>query len=88
MFKPIRNNILVKPYPSDEISDGGILVPDTAKEPSHKVHIVSVGTGLPKKPMKLKVGQTGFRVKDWGEPFIIDGELHYLMDQSAIIAIQ
>ena len=85
---PVRSNILVKPYPSNEVSIGGIIVPDTAKMPSNKVHIVAVGTGLPKKPMKLKAGQTGFRVKDWGQEILVDGELHFIMDQSAVIALQ
>lgn len=85
---PVRQNVLVKPYPSSEVSTGGIFVPDAAKTPSNKVHIVAVGTGTPNKPMKLKAGQTGYRVKDWGEQFLIDGELHYLMEQSAIIALQ
>lgn len=85
---PVRQNVLVKPYPSSEVSTGGIFVPDTAKTPSNKVHIVAVGTGTPNKPMKLKAGQTGYRVKDWGDSFLIDGELHYLMEQSAIIALQ
>ena len=85
---PVRQNVLVKPYPSSDVSVGGIFVPDSAKAPSNKVYIVAVGTGTPNKPMKLKAGQTGYRVKDWGEQFLIDGELHYLMEQSAIIALQ
>jgi len=38
--------------------------------------------------MLLKEGQTGFRVQDWGQEVLIDGELHFLMEQSAIIAAQ
>lgn len=85
---PIRTNVLVKPYPPDDISEGGIFVPDSAKEPSNKVLVVEVGAGTKQKPMQLKKGQTGFRVKQWGEPILIDGELHFIMEQSAIIALQ
>lgn len=87
-MKPIRNYVLVKPFPADEISEGGIFVPESARQESNKVHIVAVGNGTVKKPMNLKSGQTGFRVKDWGIPVEIDGETHYLMDNSAIIAIE
>jgi chaperonin GroES len=87
-MRPILQNVLVRPYPSDEKSEGGIFVPESAREVSNKVFIVEVGNGSKEKPMKLKSGQTGFRVKDWGQEFIINGEKHYLMDQSAIIALQ
>ena len=87
-MKPIGNNIVVKPYESDSVSEGGILVPDSAKKVSNKVFIVKVSEGSIKKPMFLKEGQTGFRVKEWGQEILIDGELHYIMDQSAIIALQ
>ena len=85
---PVRQNILVKPYPSEEVSEGGIYVPENAREVSNKVKVVAVGTGTPKKPMLLKAGMTGFRVKSWGQPLEIDGELHFIMEQSAIIALQ
>ena len=55
---------------------------------SNRVKIVSVGNGSKEKPMLLKEGQIGFRVKDWGEPILIDGEKHYLMTQQSIIALQ
>lgn len=86
MLKPIRNQVLVKPYPSDEISEGGILVPESARRPSNKVHIVKVGNGTKDKPMKLKAGDTGYRVFEWGCPVFVNGELHFIMDMEAIIA--
>lgn len=88
MIKPILQNIIVKPFKSEEVSDGGIFVPESYRSVNNKVMVVATGNGTIKKPMRLKEGDIGFRVKDWGEPMIIDGELHYLMDQAAIIALQ
>lgn len=85
---PIRTQVLVKPFPSDEISEGGIFVPLSARRPSNKVKVIKVGNGTKEKPMKLKEGMTGFRVKDWGCDVMIDGELHFIMDQDAIIATE
>lgn len=85
---PIRSQVLVRPYPADEISEGGILVPLSAREVSNKVKIVKVGNGTKDKPMKLKEGDTGFRVKSWGCEVLVNGELHFLMDQDAILALQ
>lgn len=87
-MKPIGHNVLIKPHLSDEVSEGGIFVPDSCKTPSNKGLIVAVGNGTPSKPMKVKAGQTCFRVKDWGQEVLIDGELHFLMNQDAVIAIQ
>lgn len=87
-MKPIRNFVLVKPFPPDEVSEGGIFVPESARAENNKVHIVAVGEGTVKRPMNLKAGQVGYRVKDWGTPVEIEGEKHYLMDNSAIIAIE
>jgi chaperonin GroES len=86
-MKPIKTLILFKPSPSDEVSEGGIFVPDSAREVNNKGTIVSVGNGTKSKPMGLKTGDVGFRVKNWGEEIIINGEKHYLMDQDAIIAL-
>jgi len=86
IIKPIRDNILVKTFESDNISEGGIYVPDSAKTISNKVEVIAVGNGVKNKPMKLKIGDIGYRVKDHGTEIIIDGEKHYLMNQDAILA--
>ncbi len=87
MIKPIRNNILVKPFRGDEVTKGGIVVPDSFVKESDKVTIVAVGNGTKNRPMKLKAGTIGYRVSMWGEPIQIDGELFYLMKDNAIIAL-
>ncbi len=87
-MKLIKTKILVKPFPPDEESEGGILVPESARGISNKVLVVETGEGTVKEPMRLKKGDTAFKVKDWkGEIEVtIGGELHYIMEQSAIIA--
>lgn len=81
-MKAHGKNVIVKPYPSSEFSEGGLIVPDSVKKPSNKVSIVSVGDRV----TKVKEGQSGFRVKSWGHDVLINNELHFIMDQSAIIA--
>lgn len=84
---PIRSQILFKPFPPDTISTGGIYVPETAQQVNNKGTVIKVGRGTKDRPMMLKPGDIGHRVKDWGCEVIIDGEKHYLMDQDAILAI-
>lgn len=88
MIKPIRNNVIVKCFPGHEVSEGGVIMPESMRKPSNKVQIVAVGSGLPNKPMKLKAGSIGYRVKDWGNEIEIDGEKYIQMDASAIIALE
>lgn len=85
---PILNQILFKPLPSDEISEGGLFIPETARAISDKGIIVKVGNGTAKKPMSLKEGMVGYRVKGWGQEIMIDNELHFLMDEGAILATE
>mgnify|MGYP000993962647 CR=1 FL=1 len=85
---PILNNVLVKPYPSPEITESGFYVPENAREVNNKVLVVEVGKGTDKKPMLFKKGVTAFRVKDWGTEIVINNEKHFLMDQGALLAIE
>lgn len=85
-MQPVRNNILVKPFPPDEVSEGGILVPESARKESCKMNVIAVGNGTKERKMIFKKGDIVYRVKDWGTPIDIEGERYYLMDQNAIIA--
>ena len=46
-IKPLHDRVVVKPIEADEISAGGILIPDSAKEKSTKGEVVAVGPGKP-----------------------------------------
>jgi co-chaperonin GroES (HSP10) len=84
MIQPIRKNVLVICFDGDAVSKGGIIVPDAFKAESNKVKVIAVG----KLVKGLKKGDIGHRVKDWGEAVIEYGQKYYIMDESAIIALQ
>lgn len=85
-LRPIKNKVLVKPFPSDEMSAGGIIVSEAHRAISNKMEVISVGEGTKQTPMQFKKGDTVFRVKDLGDPIEIKGELHFLIEQSWLIA--
>lgn len=87
-MQTVGSQILFKPFPSDEISESGLIVPENARAISDKGIIVQVGKGSPKRPMKLKEGQTAYRVHKWGEAVFVNNELHFIMDEKAIIAAE
>lgn len=86
MITPIRDQVLAKPYPSDAMSEGGIIVSEAHRAVSNKMKIVEVGNGTKKEPMRFKKGDTAFRVKDHGEELLIGGEKYFLIKQSHLIA--
>ncbi len=86
MIRPIKNNVLVKPFPSDEFTQSGLFVPENAREVNNKVRIVAVGEGTANNPMVLKPGATAYRVLNWGTEIFIDGEQYFLMDKGALLA--
>lgn len=88
MIKPKNQQVLVRPFPSDEETVGGIYVPESCRERNNKATVVAAGSGTEKHPMQYKVGMVVHNIKDCGEPFVICGEILYLMDQSSILAIE
>lgn len=87
-MQPYNNNILFKPFEMPSATEGGIILPDSFKRVSNKGEIVAVGEGTLQRPMKLKAGMIGYRVKDWGTEVIIENETYYLMEDKAIIALE
>ena len=61
-FKPLGNRIVVQPIETEEqVSAGGIFIPDTAKEKPQEGTIVAVGPGRmtdegKRIPMEVEVG--------------------------------
>jgi co-chaperonin GroES (HSP10) len=85
-MKVIRDNVLVKPFMSDSVSSGGIFVSEAHRAVSQKVTVVGVGNGTKKSPMNWKNGDIAFRVKDCGDEILIDGERHFIVKSTWLIA--
>lgn len=85
---PIKSQILFKPFAPKDVSESGLFIPESARQTRDKGTIVKVGRGTEKKPMRLKEGMIGYRVKSWGTEVIIQGEQHFLMDEAAILAVE
>ena len=44
-IKPLGDRIVVQPLEAEEVTKGGIILPETAKEKPHEGKIVAVGRG-------------------------------------------
>lgn len=85
-MRAIRDNVIVKPLPSDEKSVGGIIVSEAHRAVSDKVAVVSVGNGTKKNPMNWKPGDIAFRVHACGDEVEINGEKHFIVKADWLIA--
>jgi chaperonin GroES len=83
-FKPLGNRVVVEPLEGDEqVSAGGIYIPDTAKEKPQEGTVVAVGPGRVTDdgnnvPMELKVGDVVIYSKYAGTEYK-QGEIEYLV---------
>ncbi len=90
-LKPLDDRIVVKRLDSEEKSEGGIFLPDTAKEKPQKGKVVSVGEGKildsgERSKMVLKKGDTILFGKYSGTDVNVDGEELIIMRESEVLA--
>lgn len=85
----ILNNIIIRPCKSDEISEGGIIVPENAQVRSNKCVIVSHGNGTKNNPLSFPegfgVGSTCIHIKGAGVETEFNGEKLYIIKSQDIL---
>ncbi|MCK4387655.1 MAG: co-chaperone GroES [Dehalococcoidia bacterium] len=90
-IKPLGDRVVIKPIPKEEVSKGGIVLPDTVKEKPQEGEIIAVGPGKLSEDgkriaMEVKVGDTVIYSKYAGTEFKLDDEEVVIMRESDILA--
>lgn len=90
-LSPLGDRIVVKPIELEEVTKGGIILPDTAKEKPQEGEIVVVGPGKltddgTRIAMDVKVGDKVIYAKYAGTDVEIDNEKLLIMHESDIMA--
>jgi chaperonin GroES len=90
-IKPLGERVVIKPLPREEISKGGIVLPDTAKEKPQEGEIIAVGPGKLSEDgkriaMEVKVGDKVVYSKYAGTEFKLDEEEVVILRESDILA--
>jgi len=90
-IKPLGERVVIKPLPKEEVSKGGIVLPDTAKEKPQEGEIIAVGPGKLSEDgkriaMEVKVGDKVIYSKYAGTEFKLDEEEVVIMRESDILA--
>ena len=86
-IKPLADRVLITPAAAKEVTLGGIIIPDSAKEKPLKGTVTAVGNGTKDEEMVVKVGDTVLYGKYSGTEIEVEGEKYLMMRQSDILAI-
>ena len=90
-IEPLGDRVVIKSVPKEEVSKGGIFLPDTAKEKPQEGAIIAVGPGRlteegQRIAMDVKVGDKVIYSKYAGTEFKLDEQELIIMRESDILA--
>jgi chaperonin GroES len=88
---PLADRVVIKPVEREEITKGGILLPDTVKEKPQEGEVLAVGPGRTtpdgkRIPLEIKVGDLVVYAKYGGTEIKLDDEELIILSESNILA--
>lgn len=91
-LKPLGSRVVVEPLEENEVTSGGIVLPETAKEKPQKGVVLSVGPGDRDEegkriPMDVAVNDTVLFAKYGGTEIKVDGKKLLILRESDLLAI-
>ncbi|MCH7679779.1 co-chaperone GroES [candidate division KSB1 bacterium] len=91
-LKPLGDRVIIEAMEPEEKKQGGIIIPDTAKEKPQEGEVVAVGPGKVneagnKVAMEVKSGDKVLYGKYSGTDVTVDGNEYLIMKESDILAI-
>ncbi|MCZ6691133.1 MAG: co-chaperone GroES [Planctomycetota bacterium] len=91
-IRPLDDRVVVKVLDAEEKSDGGIVLPDTAKEKPSRGEVVAIGVGRllesgDRAPMSVSKGDTVLFGRYSGNEIKISGKEHNVMRETEVLAI-
>ena len=91
-LKPLADRVVVEAAPAEEMSSGGIILPDTAQEKPQQGTVVVVGKGKNNEDgttskMTVKAGDVVLYGKYSGTEITYEGKDLLIMRESDILAI-
>lgn len=91
-LKPLGNRVIVEPSEAEEVTAGGIVLPDTAKEKPQKGTILAAGPGERDDngkyvPLDVKAGDVVLYAKYSGTEIKVDGKKLLILRESDLLAI-
>ena len=90
-LQPLADRLVVRPIEREEVTKGGIVLPDTAKEKPQEGEILAVGPGRlsddgKRIAMEVKIGDRVIYAKYGGTEIKIEDEELLILRESDILA--
>ena len=90
-LEPLADRMVVKPIEREEVTKGGIVLPDTAKEKPQEGEVLAVGPGRMSDdgvriPMDIKKGDVVLYSKYGGTEVKVEDEEFIILRESDILA--
>jgi chaperonin GroES len=91
-FVPLHDRVLVRRLEEQETTQGGIIIPDTAKDKPQEGEVLAVGKGKIKEdgkviPLEVKPGDRILFGKYSGTDINIGGEEYLIMREEEVLGI-
>jgi len=91
-IQPLGDRVLVEAIEEQETQQGGIIIPDSAKEKPQEAKVVKLGTGKvdddgKKVPFEVKEGDKVLTSKYGGTDVKYDGKEYKILNASDILAV-
>ena len=91
-IRPLNDRVIVQRIAEEEVTKGGIIIPDSAKEKPQEGKVVAVGNGKvlengTKLPMDVKVGDKILFGKYAGTEIKIEGDEVLMMREDDILGV-
>ena len=91
-LKPLGGRVIVEPIEQEEMTAGGIILPETAKEKPQEGKILAAGPGDRDEdgeriPMEVQIGDKVLYAKYSGTEVKMDGKKLLIMRESDILAV-
>ena len=86
-IQPLADRILIEPCAAEEVTLGGIIIPDSAKEKPLKGKVLAVGGGTKDEEMVLAAGDEVLYGKYAGREIEFEGTKYLMMRQSDVLAV-
>lgn len=91
-LKPLGNRVILEPIEDEDVTPGGIVLPETAKEKPQRGKVLAVGPGErndsgDKVALDVEEGNTVLFAKYSGTEIKMDGKKLLIMRETDLLAI-
>ena len=91
-LKPLGDRLVIKPIEQEDVTSGGIILPETAKEKPQEGEVLAAGPGKlddsgKRVPMEVQVGDRVLYAKYAGTEIKLESDKVLILKESDVLAV-